>query len=272
MIRKVLLLFYGTVFPEEEIAYAIHLNQQHPVLLTGLFFREADMIVQNLIYPEPGQFPLAASKTELLEQQASIERFERLCTDNGIAFSIQKDTDQAAEESIKQETRFADLLLVGSSSFYEKPEEKIANPFLKGILHISECPIIIIPRHFNFPGNILLAYDGSADSVYAIKLFAYLFPYYSNHKTTLVYAGKNEKEPVPAYAHIESFAGRHFSDLSIRQPDLKEETLAQWLQEQEPDLLVTGSAGRSYISELFKRSFSRDIIREHKRTVFMAHR
>ena len=129
-----------------------------------------------------------------------------------------------------------------------------------------------MPEEFNFPAHIILAYDGSSSSVFAIKQFAQLFPELCNRKTILVYAG-DEKHTIPDQVLIEELAARHFRDLTITKinTDDKKE-IHNWFYLNRNSIVVSGSFGRSGISELFRRSFMMELIKEYRTPVFIAHR
>ena len=107
---------------------------------------------------------------------------------NFIEYRVHKDLFESPISQLTKETRFADLMIIGSETFYKSAIEYGTHEYLKDALHGTECPVIIVPEKFNFPSNIILAYDGSASSVFAIKQFALLFPELCNLKTNLVYA------------------------------------------------------------------------------------
>jgi hypothetical protein len=128
-----------------------------------------------------------------------------------------------------------------------------------------------VPEQYTFPSHIVLAYDGSASSVFAIKQFAALFPELCNRKTILMYSG-HEKDNIPDQVLIEELATRHFKDLTITKltTDNKDD-ISDWFYPHKDALIVSGSFGRSGASELFRKSFIMDIIREYQTPVFIAH-
>jgi hypothetical protein len=71
-----------------------------------------------------------------------------------------------------------------------------------------------------FPENVILAYDGTEQSVYAIKQFAYLFPEMAEMPTLLVYASKDTAEDFPGKGQIEELVARHFPNLTLLKLDI----------------------------------------------------
>jgi hypothetical protein len=194
----------------------------------------------------------------------NIDRFAELCQNNFIEYRVHKDLYGESIPQLTKETRFADLMIIGSEMFYKSWNSHGSNEHLKHTLHNTECPVVLVPEKFNFPSYIILAYDGSASSVFAIKQFAGLFPELCDRKTILMYAG-TEKQDVPDEVLIEELAARHFKDLTITKftYDQKKE-INDWFGRHKDSIVVSGSFGRSGLSELFRTSFIMDIIKKHK--------
>jgi hypothetical protein len=185
---------------------------------------------------------------------------------------VHKDFYDFALPELKNESRFADLLIVGSEIFYENLEGPGLNESMGEMLHDVQCPVVIVPEKFEFPQSNILAYDGSESAVFAIKQFAYLFPEFSANKTILVHIQANEKEELPNQVLVEELVARHFPDLTLCGLDIDlKKYLSTWLSEQKGAILVSGAFGRSFISRLFRHSFIAKVISDHKLPVFIAH-
>jgi nucleotide-binding universal stress UspA family protein len=272
--KKIILAFEGTHFSEGAFEFARKLNELRPILLTGIFLPQtelanlwsyADAISPNFIPT------LEGDEAELVQQ--NIGRFEELCQKNEIDYRIHKDYYDLALPELKKESRYADLLILGSEIFYENKGIQSSYDYLADILHDAACPVLLIPEKFDFPGSIILAYDGSDESVYAIKQFAYLFPELATNPTLLVYANEDADEDFPDKMQIKEFAARHYTDLTLFKLDINpEKYFNAWITDRASTLLITGSYGRSGLSQLFKRSFVKDIIEDHKVPVFIAHK
>jgi hypothetical protein len=132
--------------------------------------------------------------------------------------------------------------------------------------------VLIVPEKFVFPESNILAYDGSESSVYAIKQFAYLFPELTGNKTVLVFMDDSDN-PIPDENNIKELVARHFPDLTLLKLELPStKYFATWINEKNNALLVSGAYGRSSFSQLFKKSFVSDVIRDHRLPVFISHR
>ncbi|MDP4261270.1 MAG: universal stress protein [Bacteroidota bacterium] len=273
--KKILLAFDGSHFSEGAIEFANRLNKINPVLLTGAFLPQTDLanlwsysgggLVGHEFIPlvEPGDADIV---------QKNIKRFESYCASNEIEFRVHKDYFDFALPELKKETRFADLMIISSETFYKSAGTDEPNDYLKEALHGVECPVIVVPEKFEYPVNNILAYDGSESSVYAIKQFAYLLPELTGNETTLVYI-KESEEGLPDESNIEELAARHYSHLTIFRFDAdRKRYFNNWLLEKKGAILVSGAFGRSGFSRLFHKSFAANVIRDHQVPVFIAHK
>lgn len=273
--KKILLAFDGSSFSEGAFAFVRQLNELQPVLVVGVFVPQARF--SNLwSYSAAAGGP---SFIPLLEQedtdavQESINRFETLCQENGMRYHVHKDLFDFALPELRRETRFADLMVVGSEKFYQQIGSESAYNYLHDMLHASECPVVVVPEAFVFPRKNVLAYDGSASSVYAIKQFAYLFPQLTANETLLVFLKEDADKEFPAGEQIAELVNEHFSMLELFKLNVNPgKYFSQWVNENKEVFLVSGSFGRSLLSQLFRKSFVADVIAAHKLPVFVAHR
>lgn len=273
--KKIVLVFDGTNFSEGAFEFVKKMNEKSPVLVTGVFLPQAQLA--NLwSYANSASAPLFVPLLESDEAEEiaeNIAKFENTCKKNGIEYRTHKDFFDFGLSDLKKETRFADLIVIGSERFYEGGGIKEPNEYLKNLLHDAECPVVVVPENFLFPENNILAYDGSDSSVFAIKQFAYLFPDFEKNPTLLVYAREEDNKKIPEELYIEELAARHFPDLTIMKLELDpKKYFATWISEKKNSILVSGSFGRPLLSVAFKKSFISQVIKEHKLPVFITHR
>ena len=272
--KKVIIAFDGSHFSEGAFEFARRLNETDRLLLTGVFLPAVDYV--ELLYSFGGvSGPMYYADVNLEETgilQKNIDRFKSLCEKNGIEYRVHPDVEKHVVSEVKLESRYADLMLLGCEQFYENLGEEGQDDYIESILHKSECPVILVPEHCTFPDNVILAFDGSASSVYAIKQFAYLLPGFTTLTTILVSAG-TDSSSVPNKDYVEEFAARHFEDLAIEELQIDaRKYFDTWLEGNKNAVLVTGAYGRSAISEMFRKSFISKSIHNHKLPIFIAHK
>ncbi|MEO8173007.1 MAG: universal stress protein [Sediminibacterium sp.] len=271
--KKILLAFDGIHFSDGAFEFARILNERKKILLTAAFLPQVDFA--NLWSysgggAAGGVFIPLVEDGDAEEVVKNIDRFKNLCVQHGIEYRVHKDFLDFALPELKKETRFADLLVIGSEKFYENIGD--GSSYLEDLLHGVECPVVLVPEKFNFPKTNILAYDGSESSVYAIKQFAYLLPELTGHPTVLVHINVREDKRLPEDISIEELVARHFHDLTITTFEGEaNKYFSTWMDEQKKPLLVSGSFGRSGLSRIFHKSFATDIVKQHRVPLFIAH-
>lgn len=270
--KKILLAFDGDNFSEGAFEFASSLNRKEPILLTGVFISqvEAKNLWAYAVGVPPAVVPILEEDDVKIEEK-NIERFRDLCELNHISFKVHEDYYGFAIPELKRETRFADVLLIGSETFYHNLGAGL-NDYLMNTLHKSECPVLLVPENFIFPQSNVLAYDGSDSSIYAIKQFAYLFPELCDNPTLLVYCEEKD-ELIPEKENMYELSTQHFSNLQILKLDGDpKKYFRKWIAEKKNSILISGAFGRSVFSQTIRKSFVADIVKEHQLPVFIAHK
>ncbi|MCU7375742.1 hypothetical protein PEC18_34235 [Paucibacter sp. O1-1] len=98
-------------------------------------------------------------------------------------------------EGLIADSRFADLLVIARDTC---PDEKMGQSpdFVQDIIAAAECPVMVAPITFTDIDQIVLAYDESRSSAFAVKQFSYLFPETDELKITMLHVdeGKDGNE------------------------------------------------------------------------------
>jgi hypothetical protein len=271
--KKILLPFAGRAFPRALLEFAEKLNTCAPALVTAAFVPHPDHArLWTTPTSIPSGFPLACDTDEDAVIRTNSIRFRRFCEEHELPFRIHEDRYASALPAIKQETRFADLLLLSSRLFLEDIDAGQPGAQNNELLRNSECPVLLAPDNAALPEELIFAYDGSEASVFAIKQFIYLFPEFERLRASLVYVHENAIEGLPDEQWIKELCGHRFRKFrSIRLNMHTDQFYDTWLGMLNNPWLVAGAYGRSEISMLFHRSFTARVIRAHNIPVFIAH-
>ncbi|WP_341835663.1 universal stress protein [Chitinophaga pollutisoli] len=272
--KKIVIAFDGTNYSSGAMAFAVGLNKLSPILLAGSFLPQI-YLSSSWSYAVGG----AGLYNPLLEDfnaeaiAEHVRRFEKTCNSEGIEWRVHQYPYDLAIPEIRKETRFADLLLVGGETFYRHYGMERPNEYLRMALQEAECPVMVVPEEFPFPDRTVLAYDGSEDSVYAIRQFALLFPELSKMPATLVHAASKDHSGLPEKDYILELVSRHYPDLTVKTLEsTTKKQLGESLKGHPSSLLVCGAFGRTDISMMFRRSFAAGAIIDHQFPIFIAHR
>jgi nucleotide-binding universal stress UspA family protein len=274
--KKIIMAVDGTNFSEGAFEFVRQLNEKASLLLTGVFVPQMD-------YANLWSYAAASSGgaafIPLVEEEESdeviahIQKFESLCQKHGITYRVHKDFYDFALPELKRESRFADVMILSGELFYRQIIGANQMEYMRHVLHNSECPVLLVPEKFQFPDNNTLAYDGSEESVFAIKQFAYIFPELASNPTLLVYADEDSEKELPSKDLIIELATQHYPLLTLEKSEINpKKYFAAWVEDKKSSILVSGSFSRSVFSETIRKSFVVDVIRDHQLPLFIAHK
>ncbi|MBL7703623.1 MAG: hypothetical protein JNM14_15335 [Ferruginibacter sp.] len=273
--KKLIIALDGQHFPKGAFEFVKTIQAETKVLLAGVFLSPVDYSkwlayagVEGItMMPEW----LMRTDDDVLVSK-NITLFTQACTKAGIEFRIHKDTDLMALSSLIEETRFADALLVSSDLFYANVSNNQPNFYLEEVLKKTECPVMLVPENYSEPGQVVLTYDGSESSVFAIKQFAYVFPELAKKETVLL-AVVNPDDELAGYSLVSELLSRHYPNLQIQTLHLKhKKDFTEWMAERADSFIVMGAFSRSIFSHLFKKSFAADVIHDVKMPLFISHK
>jgi hypothetical protein len=271
--KKLLLPIEGDRYPQELLDFVGTLQPLAPVLLTAAFVPESDYISMAVLRERPASKLRSVYEDEDRMVQQNRGRMEQFCQLHDIRLTVHEDREDFALPCLHKESRYADLMLLEIAHFFEEMDSKQPNEWMKEMLRQSECPVLLLPDNPVLPGELILAYDGSAASVFAIRQFAYLFPEFCRVQATLVYVSDSWDAIIPEEEAIHELCSLHFKKLRILKLQMKSADFYDtWIGMMTNPWLVTGSFGRRALSEAFSKSFSTELIRQHRVPVFITHR
>ncbi|RYY99956.1 MAG: universal stress protein [Chitinophagaceae bacterium] len=273
--KKILIAFSQEERSEATLAFAAWINQHEPVLLTAFFLPHrvlSDFWTMPGVLADPVPVPVMEDPDPALFARCRAH-FEARCVAEGIAYRIHEDVDYPTESDLVRESRFADLMLVSGADYFDSIDLDTSWYNLNRALHEFECPMLVLPPGFSFPESNIIAYDGSASSVHALKLFAYLLPELTRNRTLVVYADKDPDHDIPDLSYLEELAARHYCDLTLTHLVVDDRNdLPAWIGEHPTAVLICGAMGRGILSRLFRSSFAHRLIAGQRLPVFIAHR
>lgn len=269
--KKVLFALNNRGYSKTAFDFIKRMNEQEPVLVTAIYI---PAFIDYLSWISPGgevlYVPRILQEDELL-LRSQMEAFKQACEHHNIELRVHDMIQYSADNDIARETRFADLLVIGFEGYYPASGMEYVHEELKYLIRKAECAVMLVPEKAVFPDNIIIAYDGSPSSVFAMKMYSYLFPSLKQMPTQVAFAGLN-KEKLPDEEYVTELAARHYTNLSFTILDFEaRKYFITWLEERPGALLVTGAYNRSDISQLFRKSFIDVALKDHNIPIFLAH-
>ena len=272
--KQVLIVGAGHHSPEGPISFLHSMQVQERVHAKGLFFRPVEYAALATATIGASMIPvldLEDNEKEVIAVHKAL--FSSQCQQFHIPYSLHDNDREWDKDLLQKESRFADLILISGEFFYAETDNKQPNQYLREVLCSAECPVLLVPENFTTVQHLFMAYDGSRDSLYALKQFCYLFPNLTDLPTEILYLNEAASDDIPDLASLKQFTRAKFDSMSFSRLHFNaNDYLATWISEKKDALLVSGSFGRSPVSYIGNRSFSEDVIREHQLPVFIAHR
>lgn len=271
--KQILFVSSSNRFSEGAFKFLHALQLQERIHVRGLFFKDVD-------YAELATLGATSAVSAMVEYDyKEIERlaeqkayFAEQCEKCYIHYDFVDEVQEWDKSVLIKESRFADLLLISGELFCEAQGRLQPNTYLHEALHAAECPAIIVPENFEKLEHLFIAYDGSLESMYAIKQFCSLFPALTDLPTEIAYARHEETADIPDLELLKKFTRLKFNAINFNKLQFKPSSyFATWISEKKNAMLITGSFGRSGISYISKPSFADQIIQQHALPLFIAH-
>ena len=272
--RKIVLAVDGPEFSEGCKTAILFIASKMKISLTGAFLENEFKYKMSKILHEADS-PERNVESEYAQFMSNtVHSFQSFCTAHKIPHQIHEIAEGYNQDTLLLETRFADLLLISSERFFHFENEMELNPFVQKLFRHSECPVLVIPETFEGIESIVLTFDNSTSSVFAIKQFSYLFPDLMVLPTTLVSGidDINHSEKREALDMMENFGQSRFINfVSVNLPNLTPKALEVFAEKKSNPVVVMGSFGRTELSMAWRGSFSQYLIRAHKVPIYIAH-
>lgn len=276
--KKFLAVFDGYKLSKSTLAYSIQLTKAMDAHLVGIFLDDFlytsysiyKVVTSNENYPAVIK---ELNEKDKKKREEAVQQFQLACEAASIRFSIRRDKRFAIQE-LKHESVFADLIVINEYETFTRFKEQPPTRFIKDLLSDVQCPVLAVPAVFKPVDKIVLLYDGRPASVFAVKIFSYLF---TNLKRlpVEVYSVKDDKLTLrlPDNKLMREFIKRHFPDAQfvIEKGDPGEKIVAHLSDHQENQLVVLGAYQRTELSRLFKASLADVLMRQVDTPLFIAH-
>ena len=262
--RKILLLSNGSSLSVAAAEFAMFLGQGKDNHIKALFFSGG---------PESTLQPTVAGETLLTRAHVSsspvVKEFEKLAKAKECRHSVQMLETDSLDEVIT-ETRFADLVIC-DASLSPEPALTVVSPFVMKLLSQSKCPVLIAPVKFDQLEEVAFAYDGSDASMYAIKLFTYLFPQFNETPVSVLQVIRDEDVNLAERRKLVELLMLNYNSLSYDhvEGDDVETTLFRQFVGKRNIMLVMGAYGRKKL--LSDHSNADILLRNVDLPIFIAH-
>ncbi len=270
--KKILVILNESHVPQQVIKSAIHIAKESGSLLEAVFINDISSL--NFGYPFPNDLYLVGESVKAETRRAEsmkllesiVQEFKDECNKYAIKYKIEIDKSASLRHLITLSS-FADLIIADSKSDSDEYS-------LKDLLADAHCPLLLVSKNTAPIGKVYIAYDGSASSMYAVKMFSYIFPEYKNFNIHFFQITNGDIEEIAYMDEIKTWASMHFSNIKFELITgiIKKELIAYIRQDSEKSIIVMGAYSGSSITRLFLKSTAESVITETSASLFITHK
>ena len=273
--EKILLVLNARKPNSISIDFACHVAKLANTKLTGLFVENHFVELIPVDIDGPSYFDTVnkiVNTTTTVDTDQSVRLFKEECQRRGVSFEVYIDRGEPIQELLF-ESRFADLLIVEPDIGYYNRQEAFPSHLVKEILAKAECPVLLVPEKCSDVDEIVFCYDDTASSVFAIKQFTYLFPEFRDKKAMLLEVTPTSEETFDeSHRRMMNWLRVHYKNVYYHglKGNVKDELFSYFFMK-EKKWIVIGAYGRSFLSNLFKKSKAEVLIRMVDLPIFITH-
>ncbi|GEP93601.1 hypothetical protein SAMN05660909_05512 [Chitinophaga terrae (ex Kim and Jung 2007)] len=275
--EKILFISDAVSMSRECLNFSCYLGNLTHSKVTGVFLENLDSELRSsedlaeiaVCAPTPGASP-DEQKRKYREENISL--FRNICESNGVNCEIHKNKGIPANEVIK-ESKYADLLVIDSTTSFSWKSESNPTSFVKEILERAECPVVIAPTTFQGIDEIVFTYNGSMSSMFAIKQFTYLLPAFNENKVTVLSVVKPGERLKGDEQMLQEWLNIHYESadlLIIEDTNIRTGLLGELLT-RENAFVVMGAYGRSLLSNRVIPNPAEPVIKLISQPIFISH-
>lgn len=276
--NKFIAAFDGLKFSESTRDYAIATAKDQKAHLTGVFlddktytsYKIYDLVLEQGVSEQ--KLKEFREEDNLSRQNAAVN-FEHDCMKSSIEYNIHHDKNVALHELL-HETIFSDLLIINREESFTHHEEKYPSRFIRDLLSDTQCPVLLVPPKYKEVQKIILLFDGHPTSVYAIKMFNYLFSQFKKLPIEVLSIKPIEENlHLPENKLMKEFIKRHYTNVTYTVlKGISEVEIINYLNDEKLNFMcVLGAYRRTMVSRWFKSSMADALVNAFKSPLFIAH-
>jgi nucleotide-binding universal stress UspA family protein len=276
--KKIIVALDGLKLSHSAVQYAIAIAAQEHAHLIGVFLDDITYHSYK-IYELTNAEGVSESKRAALEEgdvekrtQAAIY-FNEACENAGIHYNVHHNRNIAIQELL-HESIYADLLIIENHETLTHYAENPPTRFVRELLEGAQCPVLIVPDHYEPIQKAIILYDGEPSSVFATRMFCYVLANLDLQEVEVVTATRSgHSTHIPDNRLMKEFMKRHLPEAryTVLKGDAETEILHHLRMQYVNTLVVMGAYRRGMVSRWFRPSMADFLMTEVKMPLFIAH-
>ncbi len=269
--KRILIILNESRIPQHLIKSAVGIAKQTNSLLEAVFMNDSSSLNGDYPFPNDLHFTGTEASLESRNEEAmnaienDVKLFKDACEEYKVDYKVDIETSASIKHLIEL-SLFADLIIADARSASDDYD-------IKDLLTDAHCPLLLVSRLAEEVKTLFLAYDGSNSSMYAIKMFSYIFPEYKDLPTHFFHVAGDVGE-IPQLDEIKTWAATHFTniDFKLLSGNTRKELIDYIRHGSENSVIVMGAYSGSSISRLFLKSMAQPVITETNASLFITHK
>ena len=276
-LKKILVPLDSSIYTDGATETACRLAKAHEAQVAGVAVLDSPEIRSSIIPAIGPYYPMMVDAVQAKIQHAdqvlreALERFARSCEEAGVEH-IETEYEGIPAQKLLESSIFYDLLVVGLETAFHFETRGGRGDTIDKLLETTATPVLAVPpTGMGPPKRAIIAFDGSFGASRAMRDFLITARPFAP-EIVLVAA---DLEPVKTQFLLgnakELLAAHGFENVeTIASEDPVEEVVDEALIES-ADVIVAGIHSRHRIKDLFVGSFTRKLIREGNKALFLSH-
>jgi hypothetical protein len=275
--KKIIVAIDGLKFSQSTTNYAIYLAKQTYAHVVGVFlddfsyhsYKVAELA--NVTNQDLQEKVDDLDEKDAHKRERAVEEFKEACNNAQLPCTIHHSKNFALKELL-HESVYADLLIINRNETFSHFDELVPTPFIKDVMADVQCPMLIVPNVFKKIDEIVLLYDGKPSSVYAIKMFTYMFPLLNKLDTEVLFVN-DERMFLPDSRLVKEFIRLHIPNAvyTVLKGSPRAEIINYCKERTKNKLIVLGAYNRGAVSRWFQHSMADALMQEVDNPLFIAH-
>ncbi len=208
---------------------------------------------------------------------AAIARVERACQEQGIPCEVHSERNYSLT-AVLEESIYTDLMIIDERETFSRYDMSMPSHFIRDLLSDVQCPVLLVPHEISVSPphpdieKVVILYDGGPSSMYAIKIFNYLFS--SFHELPMVILTVNQwDKPIGSSKLVRDYISYYFPNAVQKViGGYPEEKIVGYLELQEKGtMVVLGAYSRGRVSRWFHESMADVLLDNLSLPILVAH-
>lgn len=277
--KKILAVFDGYKLCKSTLQHGISIAKENGNHLTGVFldsffYRNYNLTKVLKTSLNPDETIKKLDREDELQRSNSVYEFETACQQANISFSIHRDHSVPLIE-LQYESMFADLIVINEREKFTRSDTRKPTEFIRDLLTDVQCPVLVVPDNFSEIKKLVFLYDGEPASLYAIKMFSYIFDVWRDLPVEVITVNERNVTDfqLPGSILMTDFVNRRFthSSFTLLRGNTEEMVLSHLLTSGGGQMVVLGAYQRSDFSRWLKRSIADTLMIGLDMPLFIAH-